>query len=104
MDARAARAALHRLGREGFIDLALLWRAGGAPEAAYRALLETAQSWTPPEFPVRGADALALGVPKGPEVGRLLAATEVWWAEGDFRGDRAACLRKLETLAATPRT
>ena len=96
-----ARRALYRLGRERFRDLTLLWRAaGGGPEAAYRALLAAAQAWTPPRFPLRGADAVALGVPKGPEVGRLVAAVKAWWEAGDFRADRAACLERLAALAA----
>ena len=94
--------ALYHLGRDRFLDLALLWRAGsGGPAAAYRALLDAAQNWTPPRFPLRGADALALGVPEGPEVGRLVAAVEAWWEEGDFRAGRAACLERLETLVAS---
>ena len=105
MDAGMCRRALYRLGRERFRDLALLWRAaGGGPEAAYRSLLEAAQIWTPPRFPLRGADALALGVPKGPEVGRLVSAVEAWWEEGDFRAERAACLQRLEALLASRRT
>ena len=100
-----ARRALYRLGRDRFVDLVALWRAGGGgPAAAYRALLDTAQAWTPPRFPLGGADALALGVPEGHEVGRRLAAVEAWWAEGGFRADRAACLGKLATRAANRRT
>ena len=49
-------------------------------------------------LPVRGADVLALGVPAGPRVGKLMAAIAAWWEEGDYRADRAACLRKLKQL------
>ncbi len=104
MDGRAIRLALYRLGGERLGDLALLWRAGGGPETECRRLLETARTGVPPSFPLRGADAVALGVPKGPEIGSLLGAVETWWIEGDFRADRAACLRQLERLAAIPRT
>ena len=103
-DARAARRALYRLGRERFVDLALLWRADGGSEAVYRTSLDVARAWTAPRFPLRGGDALALGVPRGAEVGRLMAAVEAWWIEDDFGADRDACLRRLEALAATPRT
>ena len=104
MDARAARHVLYRLGRDPFVDLAMLWRAGGGAETVYRALLDTARAWTAPQFPLGGADAVALGVPEGAEVGRLLAAVESWWTEGDFRADRAACRKQLAALAATRRT
>ena len=96
MDARAARRALYLLGRERFVDVVLLWRAGGGAETVYRVLLDTVRAWTVPQFPLRGADVVALGVPEGDEVGRLLAAVEAWWTEGDFRADRAACLDQLE--------
>ena len=95
-DARAARRALYRLGRERFIDLALLRRAAGeGSQAAYRAVLGTARTWTAPRFPLRGADALALGIPEGPAVGRLMDAVQQWWEAGDFRAGRVACLREL---------
>jgi poly(A) polymerase len=58
-------------------------------------LLALAQSWRPPRFPLRGRDVTALGVPAGPEIGRLLAALEAWWEEGDFRADRATALAEL---------
>ena len=104
MDAGAARRALYRLGRERYVDLVLLWHAGGALAAAAQTLLEIARTWTPPALPLRGADVLAMGGVKGPEVGRLLAAVEAWWEADDFRADRSGCLRKLEALMAIGRT
>jgi poly(A) polymerase len=108
LDRRAARRLLYRLGAELFVDLALLaWagavaRAGGGQAAAepWLALLELAAGWARPALPVRGADAVALGVPRGPAVGRLMAALEAWWIEGDFTADRGACLARLSALAA----
>ena len=113
MTAKALRRALYRLGAARVWDLALLaWAgeiaaAGPSPDRAsdpcmdreWRALLAAAEAWTPLVFPVKGRDALDLGVPAGPKVGALLAALEAWWIEEDFKPDRAACLRKLEALA-----
>ncbi|MBI3453262.1 MAG: CCA tRNA nucleotidyltransferase [Rhodospirillales bacterium] len=107
LDTRARRRALHRLGADIFRDLAFLaWagRAAGGDLApadadAFRALIAMAAAWVPPVFPIKGRDALALGVPAGPRVGRLVAAVEGWWAENDFRPDRAACLAWLRALA-----
>ncbi|MFO7484468.1 hypothetical protein [Oceanibaculum nanhaiense] len=42
---------------------------------------------------------MALGIPTGPAVGKLLKKVESWWMEADFRPDRAACLTKLKELA-----
>jgi len=66
-------------------------------------LINTADSWEPPQFPLRGRDALALGVRHGPEVGKLLKAIEAWWEEGEYRADREACLEKLKSLIAAAR-
>jgi poly(A) polymerase len=63
------------------------------------AALTLARSWTPPELPASGADALALGMTPGPRVGALIAAVERWWIDGDFQADRAACLAELARLA-----
>jgi poly(A) polymerase len=98
-DERALRRALHRLGAERVRDLALLaWAEGDA--ALGCSAFEAAAGWAPLASPVRGQDALDLGVPPGPKVGQLIAAVEAWWEEGDYRADRAACLAKLKELAA----
>lgn len=51
-----------------------------------------------PDFPLQGRDALALGVPPGPRVGALLAATRAWWLEGGAEAGREACLDHLRGL------
>ncbi len=113
MTTKAVSRALYRLGAARFRDLALLaWAveiAAAGPSARrtvdprvrgdWRALLAAAEAWTPLSLPVKGRDALDLGVPAGPKVGALLAALEAWWIEEDFKPDRAACLRKLAELA-----
>jgi poly(A) polymerase len=94
--ARAWRAQIYRLGTSLYIDRLLL-----AVDAAgdWRAALALAQSWTPPELPVSGGDALKLGLKPGPKVGALLDQVERWWIAGDFTADRKACLAELERLA-----
>ena len=108
MSEKLQRLLLYRLGATLFRDLALLaWaheiaRSGPSPRRvaeAWRAHLAAAASWTPRRLPVKGRDALRLGVPAGPKVGRLIAALEAWWIEEDFRPTREACLAKLKELA-----
>ena len=94
IDADNRRASLYRLGTRLFIDRTLLDRATGWQDA-----LALAQRWTPPDLPVTGADALALGLTPGPKVGALLEAVERWWVAGDFAADRDACLAELKRLA-----
>ncbi len=101
------RRALHRLGSDTVSDLALLsWaqslavalRQPRRKNEAWQGILETAAAWTPLRFPLKGQDALDLGVAAGPRVGALLEAVEEWWEEGDYRADHAACLEKLGAL------
>jgi poly(A) polymerase len=92
--APAQRALLYRLGAPLYRDFALL---RGAAH-----LLAIADAWQNPSLPVGGSDVRALGIPAGPAVGMLLKQVEVWWIEGDFQADRAACLDRLRALAAPP--
>jgi poly(A) polymerase len=100
-DERAQRLALYRLGAGRYREIALLLAAEGKmPRGRLRAFMRLADDWTPPAFPIGGGDLAALGIPEGPEVGRLLAAVRGWWEEEDFGADRAACLSKLAALRA----
>ncbi|MBI2740801.1 MAG: CCA tRNA nucleotidyltransferase [Rhodospirillales bacterium] len=87
------RASLYRLGTKLFIDRVLLDAPGD-----WRAALALAGAWTPPELPIGGNDALALGLKPGPKVGALIEAVERWWIAGDFSAGRDACLAELKRL------
>jgi poly(A) polymerase len=102
-DAKAQRLAIYRCGTERYGDLALLLAADGKLKpTALRKLIELAESWEIPVFPLGGDDVTALGIAPGPRVGRLLAAVQRWWEEGDFTADRAGCLARLKEIAAQP--
>ena len=94
VDTTSLRASLYRLGTKLFIDRVLLDAPGD-----WRAALDLAGAWTPPELPIGGKDALALGLKPGPEVGALIEAVERWWIAGDFSANRDACLAELRRLA-----
>lgn len=88
--------ALRRHGAAIVIDgLRLAW-ARGRSEAL--SALPTALAWTNPPFPISGADALALGLKPGPEVGALLGKVAAWWEDGGCLAGRAECLEKLGAL------
>ena len=55
-------------------------------------LLMFLRAYKRPEFPLRGEDLMALGVPAGPRLGEQLKRIESWWAEQNFTPDKAACL------------
>ena len=108
LDIAAQRRALYRHGRAAFADLVHLAWAGalaaepgdaGALATAFTAMLETARAWEAPRLPVKGRDAVALGMPEGPAVGDLIDAVEDWWIAGDFRATRKETLARLKELA-----
>lgn len=66
----------YRIGAQGATDRALL--RGDAPST-----IAALAGWTPPGLPMGGGDLVAMGVPVGPDVARLLRAVEDGWvAEG----------------------
>ncbi len=66
------------------------------PGDAFRQALDEAEDLAAKDFPLRGTDILDLGVPQGPDLGRLLEAVEIWWAEDGFRASRNGCLARLK--------
>lgn len=78
------RRLIYRAGRRRALDRALL---EGQVDLAAR--LEAAEV---PDFPLRGADLLTLGIPNGTKVGQMLAAIETWWLDGGLTAGHDACL------------
>jgi poly(A) polymerase len=100
-DAKTQRLALYRIGRDAFLGIVMLLDAEEKLSGAkLKDMFVNQYEWKHPTFPIGGADIIALGMPPGPRVGRLLAAVKAWWEDGDFTADRAACLAKLKELAA----
>jgi poly(A) polymerase len=98
---REAQAFLYRHGAQAFVDGALMdWaRSGERADSAARARrVRLPERWQAPSLPVRGADVIALGVPAGPEVGRVLADFESWWIANDFPADRKRAADRLREL------
>lgn len=98
-DDRARRARIYRAGTKAYLDARILRAAEHAETADQLAPdRDAAAGWTPPTFPIGGADVAALGVPPGPTTGRLLRAVEDAWVADDFAGDATACRAKLAAL------
>ncbi len=104
-DAVSARADIYRLGTALFRDVVLLaWAAaraeaqGAPPDESFAALVALAATWPRPELPVRGEDAVKLGLSPGPAVGAAVGAVEAWWIAEDFKPGREACLAQLKTV------
>jgi poly(A) polymerase len=93
------RAALYRHGPEVIYDRVLLaWalaRTRGASDDGWMDQLGLVAAWQPQSLPVSGADVLALGIPQGPRVGKILSAVEAWWMARDFVPSREDTLQEL---------
>jgi poly(A) polymerase len=97
---RAARALLYRIGPDYYVDRALLaWSRSeaGAADPAWGELATLPNRWTAPRFPLRAADFLKRGVPKGRALGAALEAAEEAWIAGDFPADDTALAEIVET-------
>jgi poly(A) polymerase/tRNA nucleotidyltransferase (CCA-adding enzyme) len=70
------------------------------PAARWKAFAEEVRRTPKPIFPLRGRDALGMGLPPGPHIGDMLGAVRDWWLEGGCVADREACLAWLRDLAA----
>jgi poly(A) polymerase len=93
MTEQTARALLYRLGPEHYRDRVLFaWTRAEAPieDTGWNGLVTLPARWQAPKFPLKAADFIARGVPKGPELGQALAAAEAAWIAADFPMDKAA--------------
>jgi len=98
-----ARVLLYRLGDERFIDRVLLaWTRApeGAADPAWHALATLPARWSAPAFPLKAADFMARGVPKGPRLGAALAAAEEAWIAAGFPQDAPAVAAIADAAAA----
>jgi poly(A) polymerase len=102
----AARVLLYQLGPVSFTDRVLVaWSRSdaGAADAAWRELATLPQRWTAPRFPLKAADFLSRGVPKGPQMGVALRSAEQAWIAADF-STAPAVIQALADQAAQETT
>ncbi|MHA1545467.1 MAG: CCA tRNA nucleotidyltransferase [Alphaproteobacteria bacterium] len=91
-------AALYRLGAPAFADCVLFnWsaRQASAQQSDWQALLDLARDWAAPHFPLTGADLIDAGLAPGPQMGAMLEQLRTYWAQENFRPDRAALLARI---------
>jgi tRNA nucleotidyltransferase/poly(A) polymerase len=94
---------LYKLGTRLYLGrLLIAWAEAGAPpsDEAWRYAAGLAASWQRPNFPLSGADLLALGLKPGPALGAILKDLEAEWIAGAFRADREALLAQAKQKAA----
>lgn len=98
----ALRVAVYRHGRRAVREL-MTRRSGETPTRTGdgERLRALAADWDPPAMPVGGKDVAGLGVPPGPETGRILKAFEAGWLADDF--PTAGHAERLAALITPPR-
>jgi poly(A) polymerase len=102
-DEGAGRTLLYRLGRECFVDRVLLaWTRSpeGVADPSWRALVTLPARWSPPTFPLKAADFMARGIPKGPRLGAVLRSAEEAWIAAGFPDDATALAAITEKALA----
>jgi hypothetical protein len=98
-----ARALLYRLGPEYYRDrVVLAWARSGAEAAdlSWRALATLPERWQAPEFPLKAAEFIARGIPKGPRLGQALAAAEEEWIAAGFPEDASTLRAMLDQVVS----
>ncbi|CUW42995.1 polyA polymerase family protein [Brucella vulpis] len=104
---QALKKAIYRGSKQALLDrirlayAAARQEAVGSDEAMIRAggfarLLDAAEHYDAPVFPVTGGDLLARGIEKGPGLGETLRSLETLWIDSGFSLDREALLEKLD--------
>jgi poly(A) polymerase len=95
------KALLYRCGAAAYADrVALAFARSGAraDDRDWRSVSGLPRHWTAPKFPIRGADLVALGQPRGPMLGRILAHLEADWIAEGFAADRETLLKRAAEL------
>lgn len=90
VDERAGRALLYQTGPEHFLDRVLIaWARSQATvrDPDWRRLATLPRRWSAPAFPLKAADLMRRGLPKGPQLGEALKAAETAWIAADFPSD-----------------
>lgn len=91
-------------GREVYIARLLLYWAiqpNGANTKNYRTLLEDAQQWDIPVFPLNGKDLQSIGIAPGKRMGELLTLAECWWEEQHYAPSREELLAFVQKQSCT---
>jgi poly(A) polymerase len=86
---------LRRAGQKYYSAAVLVAAANASNPAAYLPLLDLPKQWTPPEFPVTGADLIAKGMVEGRELGTRLRELEEQWEASDYSLTKTELLKRI---------
>lgn len=92
-DEWAQKKRLRRQGKPLFCELLQLAMAEYPHYAAqFRHQLHLTDTWQPPQFPLTGADLLAIDIPQGKELGDTLRRLEAIWEDAHYLPDKTHLL------------
>jgi poly(A) polymerase len=72
---------VYLFGKQTFTDVVRLRM---AEQRAWKNMLEIANNWNIPKFPINGNDIIEMGYDKGPQIGSVLSALETKWVDDGF--------------------
>jgi tRNA nucleotidyltransferase/poly(A) polymerase len=96
------RRLMYRIRVDRYLDRVLVARSrsSDADDPAWYRLAALPARWTAPLFPLKAADFMVRGVPKGPALGAAMRAAEEAWIAAEFPDDGAVLDRMADEAAA----
>lgn len=95
-DLEALKALAYWHGKQALLD-ALMVSTAMKRDDAFAALHAQIADWDVPVLPIKGADLLARGFEKGPQLGAKLKELETAWVESGFTLEREELLKRLDS-------
>jgi poly(A) polymerase len=90
------RRILYQLGKARWRDAVQLSRARSrSNKGDWQGMLDLAEQWPAPTFPLKGSDLITAGMTSGPRLGQVLTALEDWWVASDFTSSKQELLGRL---------
>ena len=103
-DNRQIHRLLYKNSRRAFEDSVILqWSVDKSLKnyTKWHKILDVAQKFKVPVFPIGGKDLALYAIPKGPKIGQILSELENWWIDEDFPEDLVRIKAKLELIIAS---
>lgn len=92
-DVATQHKAIRLLGKEIYKDVILLkCSLGGIENLVKSSLIDEAESWQIPIFPVNGDDIKNIGISQGNKIGEVLSKAESWWENQHYKPQKAEIL------------
>lgn len=88
MTLQQKQAVLYSVGKQKFLDQIIVFCAKNENIGELKSMIELADMWQIPIFPVTGSDLLAHDVASGPEMGKVLKTMEQHWISSGFSLDK----------------